>query len=240
MIPEQRLSTSAQQADFLPPNDRATVRTVDYDLGGTALNDPSGGLQVQTWRCFVEGDEIMIGPEGGDYEVLFTAPGTTEVALAFDSNMRPAVAFTQDGTPKLRWFDTLAGQQVIDEFPGVDSIRLTLDDPRETQEQTRDIIMTYTKDGNLYFRAQRDRFTVEYLLAENVEGRVRRFGVNRALRMQWELVKNVFEQTIKVGANNGVSVPAGPSFSVPEAGIDTVSVPGSAVTVPANPTIEVP
>src|SRR6056297_2820812 len=97
MIPDQRLSTTTLTAPFLHPDGLVTSPLKDYELGGRALNDPSEGLQVQVWTCYVDGDDIMIQAGDSAPEVLFTAAGTTEVALAFDQNMRPAVAFTQSG-----------------------------------------------------------------------------------------------------------------------------------------------
>jgi len=187
MLPDESLSSTTLQAPFLFPDDLPVSPLQDYELGGIALNDPSEGLQVQSWTAFVDGDDIMIQPADNPPEVLFTAAGTTEVALAFDQNMRPAVGFTQNGVPKLRWFDTLQGQQVIDEYPDVDNIRLGLDDKRPTQEQTNDIIMAYTRDGGLYFRAQRDRFGVEYPLTTSLpSGRLLRIGINEVNRFQFQ------------------------------------------------------
>jgi len=190
MIPDQRLSTTTLTAPFLHPDGLVTSPLKDYELGGRALNDPSEGLQVQVWACFVDGDDIMIQAGDSTPEVLFTAAGTTEVALAFDQNMRPAVAFTQSGTPKLRWYDTLVGAQVITEYPDVDNLRLGLDDKRQTQLAANDIILAYTRDGGLYFRAQRDRFTIEYTLSTNVGvGRLLRIGLNTGNRFQFEFYR---------------------------------------------------
>jgi len=62
MIPDQRLSTTLLGAPFLTPDDLVTSPTQDYELGGRALDDPSEGLQVQVWTCYVDGDDIMIKP----------------------------------------------------------------------------------------------------------------------------------------------------------------------------------
>lgn len=187
MLPDNALSTEPVPGTYLHPDGLVTSPLQDYELGGVALNDPSEGLQVKVWTCFVDGTNIMIQPAGGASEALFEAPGTTEVALAFDQNMRPAVAFKQAGVCKLRWYDTAVGEQVITSFAGVDNIRLALDDKRPTQNAANDIIMAYTKGGNLYFRAQRDRFGVEYLLEANIgPGRLLRLGMTTANRLQFE------------------------------------------------------
>ena len=219
MIPDQRLSTTQLGASFLTPDDLVTSPTQDYELGGRALDDPSEGLQVQVWTCYVDGDDIMIQASDNTPEVLFTAAGTTEVALAFDQNMRATVAFTQAGVPKLRWYDPVPAETVIDEYADVDNIRLALDDKRQvqTEQGSSDIIMAYTRAGGLYFRAQRDRFTVEYTLNADVgPGRLLRTGLNSTNRFQlefaegadptdpeWPLVNNQWEIPLEVGFSVG-------------------------------------
>lgn len=218
MLPDESLSSTTIQAPFLFPDDLPVSPLQDYELGGIALSDPSEGLRVQSWTAFVDGDDIMIQAADNPPEVLFTAAGTTEVALAFDQNMRPAVAFTQAGTPKLRWFDTDAGEQVIDEFPDVDNIRLGLDDKRPTQEQANDIIMAYTRDGGLYFRAQRDRFLTEYTLATNLPaGRLLRVGLNAVNRFQFQFAENADPTDTVWPVQQGVwEIPAEVGFSAGE------------------------
>lgn len=187
---QNELSSIALTAPFLHPDGLVVSPTQDYELGGVALNDPSQGLQVQTWTCFVDGDNIMIQAGDDTAEVLFTASGVDEVALAFDQNMRPTVAYRQAGVCKLRWFDTSVGQLVTDDFPNIDNIRLCLDDKRPTQEQANDVLMFYVRNNNLYFRQQRDRFEIERLLREDLpDGRLLRVGMNRILRVQLEFAE---------------------------------------------------
>lgn len=198
MLPDSVLSSIPVPGTLLHPDNLVTSPLRDYELGGVALNDPSQGLKVQVWQCFVDGDNIMIQAGDASPSILFTAAGTTEVALAFDQNMRPAVAFKQAGTVKLRWYDTLAAAQVITEYPGVDNARLAMDDKRPLQTAANDIIMAYTRDEGLYFRAQRDRFLVEYPLDPAIgAGRLIRIGMNNVNRMQFEFV---------AGADTGAAV----------------------------------
>lgn len=218
MLPAQSLSTTTIQAPFLYPDNLPIGPLKDYELGGIALNDPSQGLQVQVWTAFVDGDDIMIQAGESPPEVLFTAAGTTEVALAFDQNMRPTVGFTQNGVPKLRWFDTVPSEQVIDEFPTVDNIRLGMDDKRVTQEQANDIIMAYTRDGGLYFRAQRDRFTIEYPLTTSLPpGRLLRVGMNEVNRFQFQFAAGADPADADWPVQSGVwEIPADEGFSAGE------------------------
>lgn len=189
MIPLQKLSSTAVAAEFLEPDDIETPSSlVDYELGGVGLNDSSQGLKVRTWRLRLVGNDVRINADGVPETTLFTRSGITELSLAFDQNMRPYVAFVQNGQSVLRWYDTLAQQQVfLDLAAGTVTPRVCLDDKRPLQVGASDVILAYVLNGNLYFRAQRDRFEVEYLLQEDVGGRLIRVGMNRKYRLQFLL-----------------------------------------------------
>jgi len=190
MIPQQKLSSTYVYAEYLAPDDGPWISSmVDYELGGAALNDPSQGLTVKPWRLRVVGNDVRIDAIPTVSEVtLFTAPGITEASLAFDQNMRPIVAYVQSGVAKLWWYDTLAQTTVVTEL-GADVLtpRVTLDDKRPWQVAASDVILAYVRNNNLYFRAQRDRFGVEYLLRENIDGLLLRVGMNNQRRLMFWL-----------------------------------------------------
>lgn len=187
MIPLQKLSTTAVPAEFLAPDDiEASSSLVDYELGGVGLNDASQGLKVRTWRLRAVANDIRISAESVPEVTLFTRSGITELSLAFDQNMRPYVAFVENGQSVLRWYDTLAEQQVfLDLAEGTVTPRVCLDDKRPLQVGASDVILAYVLNNNLYFRAQRDRFEIEYLLKADVGGRIIRVGMNRNYRLQF-------------------------------------------------------
>ncbi|TVR96493.1 MAG: hypothetical protein EA406_11830 [Rhodospirillales bacterium] len=192
MLPDQTLSSEVLDAPFLFPDGDVVDPRQDFELGGVALNDPSQGLQVTWWSAFIseDGDEIFVQRSGEPPISILTGTNITEVALAFDSNMRPQIAFKEDGLNRFRWFDTNAGQQVITDYPGTDTLRLGLDDKRPTQSTARDVLLVYTRDNGLYFRAQRDRYLVEYTLATGLPpGRLLRVGMNTINRFQFEYVE---------------------------------------------------
>ena len=95
---------------------------------------------------------------------ILKAPKITEIDLTFDQNMRPCVAFVSDSIPKLYWYDTKIGDFNIMTFSGILSPRVSLDDKRDFNISNSDIIFAYIKNNGLYYRQQRERFTVEHLL----------------------------------------------------------------------------
>jgi hypothetical protein len=188
LIPEQRLSSQVVEADFLSPDDLAFGPLVSYEMGGTDINDGSDGLMVKTWTLtYVDPDFILTALGSGPY-TLFSFTGVTKVSLAFDQNMRACVSYVRDGVAWIYWYDSLiAGFTHTVVGAGVTDPCVCMDDKRANQIAANDIILAYTKDNNLYFRAQRDRFGVEYLLRNDVNATLMKVGMNRVNRLQFQL-----------------------------------------------------
>lgn len=170
-----------------------TMRTfadalIDYERGGTALNVPDDGLNVQTWTLRYESPAVIVSGTIAPDTTLFSRPGITELALAFDQNMRPFVAFVENGVPRFWWYDTVVGAGVFTDLP-VDALhpRCCLDDHREAQSAVSDIILAYTRGADLYYRQQRDRYATEYLLTTGVDGTLAAIGMNTGLRLQFQI-----------------------------------------------------
>lgn len=192
MIPEDRLSTETVQGEFIFPSGLYATRTQDYELGGVALQDPSQGLQVQAWFCYLEDESIYIRPvESTSPTLLMTRAGVVELSVAFDQNMRWNLALLLDtGELEFHWYDTVVNEYVTSVYPNVVSVKATLDDKRPLQilQDTSDVILTYIRsNASLYYRQQRDRYETEYLLIEDcpVNYRISNFGMTTKQRLQW-------------------------------------------------------
>lgn len=120
--------------------------------------------------------------------VWIAIPRMTEISFSFDANMQPAVAFVADGQAYLNWYDnTVPGYVTTTLSADVETPRVTLDDKRHVGSngyQVSDVILAYTRGGNLYYRQQRERYTVERLLKEGVTPLIK-IGFNRQLRLQF-------------------------------------------------------
>lgn len=167
MIPTGGLSSTPQPASFSERVNSTLQPLIDYEMGGRAINDTSAGLQYQLWRVRVDEDVVYLGPDGGNEQPAFIRPGITEVALAFDQNMQPVIAFTQGGQAWLWWFDGTVPGMVFTSILGAVNPRVTLDDKRRGQTASSDVILAYLRAGSLYYRQQRDRYQTEYLLTAN-------------------------------------------------------------------------
>lgn len=188
MIPNDSLSSLLLPAMWLAPDDLENSYLVDYELGGIGLDDPSQGLKVQTWTLKLVGSDVIISAENWPETILFTRIGITELSLAFDQNMKPFVAFVENDVAKFWWFDTFVGTVVFSTLPaGSRTPRCCLDDKRELQTGTSDIILCYALNGILCRRQQRDRFTIEVQLGalHNTDDGIRRVGMHEKNRLQF-------------------------------------------------------
>lgn len=187
MIPDDRLSSQPVIAPFVGAKLRRSTKTLDFEDGGIALNDPSEGNQYQVWRGRLIGNDVVLDAPEADPVIVYSGENITEISFSFDQNMRPVVAFQQDGISKLFWFDSVAGQQVVTEYEGALSPKVVLDDKRATQTNNSDVIFGYIREENLYYRQQRDRFLIERLLAPAPRARLEKIGLNTKLRLQFQL-----------------------------------------------------
>jgi hypothetical protein len=189
MLPDGVLSTIPIPGLFLGSRMLFVSPTRDYEDGGIALNDPSQGLQYQRWRCRIFGDYVVLDAEEVLPQVIFVGAELTECSIAFDQSMRPALAVVEAGQAKLQWFDTSVGEQVITFLdPDVVTPRVTLDDKRNRQSEIADVILAYVRLGGLYYRQQRDRFLIEYLLDAGPHTGINKIGMNKHFRLQFSMM----------------------------------------------------
>lgn len=190
-LPGNVLSSSPVKAEFLQPDASGRKsKTEDFERGGVALNDVSQGMNVQDWRVRIVGTTMRLGvyPDGVESD-LFLAAEVSEVSLAFDQLMRPAVAYMQAGIAKLYWYDTALSAQSTLTIGAVRTPFLCLDDKRATQSSTSDILLFYLTGTELRYRQQRDRFTIERTLATGLDGGsfITRCGMGTNLRLHIEI-----------------------------------------------------
>ena len=188
-------NTAAAVALLLPDSlGRRDGRTIDYEQGGIALNDPSQGLQVQSWRARLVGNEIKVGPDPYTSETtVITGSGITQISLAFDQNMNPAIAYVQAGVTKLYWYSTALEEMTTTTFAAdVRSPFVCMDDKRDaaTTMNINDVLLFYVRTNRLCYRQQRDSYNTERTLAwfDGTAVTINKVGMNVGLRMQVELV----------------------------------------------------
>jgi len=186
MLPDNVLSTSPVRGNLTGARAMAVTKFIDYEDGGVALNDSSKGNAYQVWRGRLIRNQVLLSAPNTPEFLLFEASGITEISFTFDQNMRPVLAFVQAGIAKLRWYDPLAGAQVVTNLPAnTITPKVILDDKRQTQNSKGDVILGYVRNGGLYFRQQRERYLVERLLASGIKSGILRIGFSDQLRLQF-------------------------------------------------------
>lgn len=187
VIPQDRLSDVDNSGSFAARVRGPAELLTDYEMGGVGISDPSEGLQVQLWTARYDGTSVLLSAPNTPESVLFARPGIEQIALAFDTNMAPFVAFQDAGGVAHWWFDPAQSGHVISPYlpAGCHSPRCTLDDKRYLTDATRDIILAYLRDGNLYYRQQRDNYGIERLLRAGALQMFVAVGMNRKNSLQF-------------------------------------------------------
>lgn len=184
MIPEDRLSTTYVKSIIAGAKKLTVNDLIDYEDGGIGLNDPSAGLLYQIWTCRTDGTHITVEAPNTAATTIYTGTDISLVSLTFDQNMNPAIAFIEEDVAKFRWYDSSIEGYVVSAVGG-GFPRIFLDDKRPIFISDSDIILAYTKNANLYFRMQRDRYLIEYLLLTGIgcDSRLVNLGMGKNLRL---------------------------------------------------------
>lgn len=191
-FPEDRLSTTVEEATYLDPDGAIRGFHEDYDRGPIAIGDMSQGGTYQEWHGSYDwGTEwIVLTPDTtGSPQSVLNIPNLSELSFCFDQNGNITVVYVQAGVLKLYYYDTLAQDFATLIIPGGLSGMVTLDDKRARQSALHDIMLIYTKDDGiggyeLHSRRQRDRFDPEIPLNEACYRYMLNLGMHEGLRVQ--------------------------------------------------------
>lgn len=160
MLPDNELVLT--EKGMLPPKSEKRNPKISYELGGVGFSDPSEPFTYE-WKAYVDGKRIMAQREGLEPQKIKDVEGrVNEVSLTFDQNMRPTLAYVEEGVSKLYWYDT-AIQGMRTSIFDVKNPRVSLDDTRKFNIADSDIIFGYiSKDNKVKYRLQRERFSIEH------------------------------------------------------------------------------
>lgn len=189
MLPDNTLASVHKYSEWKHPYPLTDEITTAYEWGGIDITDISQGLTAALWVLQYISGELHLGKVNTPLmPVLTVGAGVVKVALAFDTNMRPAYAWQiGENSCVLRFYDTALADFTEVTFTGIYSPCLTLDDSRTQSSSISDIIFAYLKGNQLCYRQQRDRFLIEYVLAEVTQQHLMRVGMNKSHRLQFML-----------------------------------------------------
>ena len=188
MIPANTFTPTPIVSDFLDPNTLQYHPLTQVVLGGVALNDPSLGRMYKSWTVYYEFGIIFVQPNAEPVAFSIAEPDVTSVSLSFDNNMAIVLNWTYTGGAKLYYYDTLTLAYITRDFPGITSSRVCVDDAQPFYNQDSDVIFSYIKNNNLYWRQQRDRYDIERLIGAAPGRTLVKVGLNAGNRLQFKLI----------------------------------------------------
>ena len=188
MFPDGGLSSKGIYGELINGKGMGYDKRLSYEIGGIALNDSSKGLLYQIWRGQLVDTTIILDVPDDPSIVpidVMTVSGITEFSFTFDQNMQPVIVYMADNFSSIYFYDgTVQSFVTIPIGDGIIAPRVFLDDKRPTAIVDSDVLLVYLRYENLYYRMQRDRYGIEYLLKKNVGGSNILFGMNDKLRVQ--------------------------------------------------------
>jgi len=192
MIPDNSLSSKPIIADILGGRATPVSAMQDYENGGIALNDASEGLLYQIWTGSLEGENIYIEAPNTAKTLVYSGANITEFSFTFDQNMRIVITFIQSNIAKLYWYDSTIEDYATTAFEsGARCPKVFLDDKRASQTGNSDVLLFYMLDNELYYRQQRDRFEIRYMLADIINDYPNEKGssklINVGMGKNWRL-----------------------------------------------------
>ena len=192
MIHNEELNPLAPPSPFTGRVKRWGDDLVAFEIGGVAIADASLGNNYQQWYGRVVDGAIQLSNDEQVWTTVLTRPGEiTEMDFSFDQSMTPFIVWVEDGQTRIYWFDPNIPGTTVTNFGNTwVSPRCCMDDKRPLQIGNSDVILTYIRNNNLYYRQQRDRYSIERLLASGLDPEQRLVAVSMSagLRLQWKSV----------------------------------------------------
>ncbi len=190
-IIEDRLSTTVVEDIYLDPDGRTRTLNTDFEDGPIAVTDMSEGSQYQPWRLTFSSGDFIVTPEiTGSPVVILSGQDSIYCSFTFDKNGRPSI-FWKDSANLcyLYWYDSTVAMFVTTDYFDVFHGMLSLDDKRVMESAASDVLLWYTRlvagpQYNLYHKKQRDRYTIEHLMEEDISPYIYKAGMHEGLRGQ--------------------------------------------------------
>lgn len=206
MIPTNSLSSVTITSNLIGSKKKRFNIIEDYESGDIALNTVSNGLMFQEWKMWIENNSnILLKPDNQELPILiYSGADIDYITFTFDKNMNLIYLYRESGVWKFNWFDTSTNNKTITEYSNEYSdFQLIFDDKRSEVSNSDDVLLFYVKNKNLYYRQQRDRYTIEYLLKENITGRLCNvcMGANNRLHMKFDPYGNSWLLNFKIYIN---------------------------------------
>lgn len=196
-LPSYLFKTSSSGNNYLSPDDTPSgVETVSKERGGVAISDASQGLTGYIWQSKYT---ILTGTitlqnitSGVDYNILTGVMNVTSISFAFDSNMRPFIAYTiTTGEAYYYWYDTVTETYVTTQLPAGATYPLACHDDKRAFAVTgnrSDVLLFYLYNNIVYCRVQRERYSIDHRCATLTAGsKLKNVGMTTGLLVKLQV-----------------------------------------------------
>lgn len=173
MTPTFARSTIDRPVGFLYPDSAGKIDLIDMELG-TASGAGDSVVRNTSYEARVNGSTAEYRKVGASsWSPIITVTGMSlNVSFTFDQLMRPMLSYqTGSGlnrvarTAYLYWYDTtLSSFQTVSVANAISPL-LTFDYPFDSSMSFAEASWWYIRAGNICYRKQSDRFTIEYVFA---------------------------------------------------------------------------
>lgn len=189
MIPS--ISSEDARADW-----RFKVADLDQRLEAFAPGARSlgmeGDLTSTLWRAYFESGWLYLDNQIGPPVRYVELPlATTMISLSFDATNQPHIGYVAGGIGFWRYWDTINNNYSTMNLGQLGSVMTAADVYTTVDQANRDVWVCYVRGTQLLGRIQRDRYGVEYVIAEGLTAgsRLQQLGPNNGNRMQWRCSK---------------------------------------------------
>ena len=158
--------------------------------GGSDIGSGTLGIDFQDWLCTFDAANIYVTPQTSGASLTLAMLNVTQATVAMDRSNQPNIAYIALGVCKLRWWDATSNSFATTVFSGATRIFVVQDDPRDPMSSSSDVVVAYQgADTGVYFRRQRDRYSVEYTATAAPFGYLlQSFGMAVDNRLRWRCV----------------------------------------------------
>lgn len=134
-------------------------------LGPQALGSPIDPLDLGLWFLGLDGTTFTLTHPDNTTTVIDVpeAEGADHIDLSFDQNGGLLITFTVGGVIKLRWFNTQESDTVVDDI-GPGATPYLVPTAWNVVLNSTEVLLVYSRDGDLRYRRQLDRYRDEYSL----------------------------------------------------------------------------
>lgn len=152
---------------FVYPRDQHYPLNEARCVGGEIIANTTSGLDGYLWSAYLKGNTVIIKRDDLPEEhVIFSREGITQLDLTFDQNMRPFFVYVAEGNPYYYSFNPEDSSYSEVALPtSIKFPKCAIDYHEVENIPSSDVIIAYSREGNLCYRLQRERFTREYIIA---------------------------------------------------------------------------